>query len=70
MTDLPALAERIEAAEAHELLILEALDGAYQAGKMEYLHYSPARDTTEARLAALSWLRVLRARSQGGTDNG
>lgn len=61
-------AERIESAEGHELLILEALDVAYQAGKMEYLHYSPARDATEARLSALSWLRALRARQDKGAE--
>lgn len=44
--ELMALAEKEEA-------ILEALTDAYNARKLEYLHFSPAYDVTAARAAAL-----------------
>ncbi|ASP30754.1 hypothetical protein CHH26_11345 [Qipengyuania flava] len=48
-------AERIIEASDRELLIMRALDATYQRGDMQYLHYSAARDVTEARYAALGW---------------
>ena len=48
---LPNLKEALQ----REELVLEALDEAYNQGKLEYLFYSPARDATGARAAALSF---------------
>jgi hypothetical protein len=45
----------LTAAMLREEMIMRALDDCYQRGEMEYLHYSPARDATAARAAALSF---------------
>lgn len=52
---------------AREERIMEALDDTYQQGKMEYMHYSPARDATCARMAALSF-SIAALRSHIGDD--
>lgn len=60
--------ERVEDLFLGEALILEALDIAYHAGRLNYMHYSPARDVTCARMAALSWHRPSDTDRSGEAD--
>jgi hypothetical protein len=63
---------RVEKLIEAERMVLDMLDDAYRRNKMHYLHFSPAWDVTQARIAAMSWVLagLLAARDSDGSPKG